>query len=496
MNMEMDMGVELAKIIPELWLASLVLLLVPLSTLLPQGRKDSVTWFAIGGLLTSLIPALPLLGQRGQLAFGGTYTVDSFSTFFKLLCVVASVIVLLMTLETQRGRRAEGEVPVMVVLATLGMELLAGSNDLALIALTLQIISVPSYIIVGMLKEEPRSGEAALKFFLFSATASAVMLYGMSFLYGLAGSLNLEELGKKLPGADLSLVVVGLALLLVGYGFEITIFPFHAWAPDTYQGSATPIAAFLSIGPKAAALAVLVRTLVVAFPGDLAGWPVIIAVSAALTMTFGNIVALWQHDLKRLLAYSSIAQAGYLLMGVAAAGRDVLAIQGLLFYLGAYLFMNLGAFAVVAAVESLSSSVDLAAYRGLSRRQPFLALSLTLCLLSLAGLPPLVGFVGKTLLFGAAIGAGFGWLAVIAAINTAISLYYYVRVIAPMYLQPALALAKVDEIVSPALDTNALKKPVPPVLLTVIIITTALTLLIGIFPEPLLALVKLGTGLL
>lgn len=490
------MGAELGKIIPELWLASLVLLLVPLSTLLPQGRKGPVTWFAIGGLLTSLLPALPLLGQPGQPAFGGTYAVDSFSTFFKFVCVAASVIVLLMTLETFHGRRAEGEVPVMVVLATLGMELLAGSNDLALIALTLQLVSVPSYIMVGMLKEEPRSGEAALKFFLFSATASAVMLYGMSFLYGLSGSLNLAELGRKLPGADFSLVVVGLALLLVGYGFKITIFPFHAWAPDTYQGSATPIAAFLSIGPKAAALAVLVRTLVVAFPGDLAGWPTIIAVSAALTMTFGNLVALRQRDLKRLLAYSSIAQAGYLLMGVAAAKRDSLAIQGLLFYLLAYLFMNLGAFAVVTAVERLSGSVDLQAYRGLARRQPFLALSLTLCLLSLAGLPPLAGFVGKTILFGAAIGAGFSWLAVVAALNTAISLYYYVKIIAPMYLQPPLPPLEGEGSFSAKPKSRPFKQAVSPVLLAAIIITAAGTLLAGIFPEPLLALVKLGVGLL
>ncbi len=430
----MDMGAELIKVGPELWLAALVLLLFTVSALLPDYRKGLVTWLAIGGMLTSLLPALPLLGGPAHPAFGNTYLVDPFSFFFKFFSVISSVIVLMMGHESFSSRKAGGEVPGMVALATLGMELLAGSNDLALIALSLQIITVTSYILVGMLKEEPRSGEAALKYFLFSATAGAVMLYGMSFIYGLAGSLNLGEIGRKLPGSSLAIVVLGLTLWLAGYGFKITIFPFHSWAPDTYQGASTPIAAFLAVGPKAAGLAVLVRTLLMAFPNDLGAWATLMAVSSAVTMTFGNLVAIRQQNLKRLLAYSSIAQAGYLLMGVAAVARDTLGISGLLFYLGAYLFMNLGAFAVITLIEAQTGSVDLKAYRGLSRSQPLVALSLVLFLFSLAGIPPLAGFIGKTLLFGAAIAAGFGWLAVIAGINTAISLYYYVKVIAPMYL--------------------------------------------------------------
>jgi len=500
--MEMDMGAELSKIMPELWLAALALILITLSSLLPQGQKRPVTWFAIGGLLSSLIPAIALLKGPAQLAFDKTYVVDSFAVFFKLLCISASVVVLLMGLTHFAGRRAEGEIPTMVVLATLGMEVLAGSNDLILIALSLQLITVASYILVGMLKEEPRSGEAALKFFLFSATAGAVMLYGMSFLYGLSGSLNLAELARKLPGAQLGLVVLALSLVLVGYGFKITIFPFHAWAPDTYQGAATPVAAFLSVGPKAAALAVLVRTLVIAFPGDLAGWPLLVGLSAAVTMSFGNIVALRQTDLRRLLAYSSIAQAGYLLMGVTVARLDPLALAGLLLYLIVYLFMNLGAFAVVTAVEQEYGTVELKAYNGLASRRPLLALSLTLCLLSLAGIPPLAGFVGKTVLFGAALAAGFGWLAVIAAINTAISLYYYVKVIAPMYLKTDIL--GLSSLAAPGLagqDGNvpALPKAVArfsPALDFVILLTTSGTLLIGIFPEPALELARLGTRLL
>ncbi len=499
--MQMDMGAELGKIIPELWLAMLVLILIPMSTFLPTGRKQAVTWFAIGGLATSLIPSVIYLGQPKRAAFGETYLVDPFAIFFKLLCVVASVVVLLISLEHFRGWRAEGEIAAMVVLATLGMELLAGSTNLILIALSLQIITIASYILVGMLKEEPRSGEAALKFFLFAATAGAVMLYGMSFIYGLTGSLNLIDIAQKLPGADLALVVLGLTLLLAGYGYEITIFPFHAWVPDTYQGAATPIAAFLSVGPKAAGLAVLARTLLVAFPRDLAGWPEVVAVSAAVTMTFGNIVALRQHNLKRLLAYSSIAQAGYLLMGVASAGRDPLGISGLLFYLVAYLFMNLGAFAVITAIEQEKRSVDLTAYQALAREKPFLAFSLTLFLLSLAGIPPLGGFIGKTILFGAALAANFWWLTVIAAINTAISLYYYAKVLAPMYLQPPAKSSQIDAQLSGR--TNRLEPgrellvsaPPSPILMATIGLVEGVTLLIGVFPELVLNILRLATQL-
>ena len=497
----MDMGAELGKIIPELWLAMLVLMLIPISTFLPDGRKQIVTWFAIVGLATSLIPLLSYLDEPTRVAFGGTFLVDPFAIFFKMLCVVASVVVLLISLEHFRGWRAEGEISAMVVLATLGMELLAGSTNLILIALSLQIITVASYILVGMLKEEPRSGEAALKFFLFAATAGAVMLYGMSFIYGLTGSLNLVDIARKLPGADLALVVLGLTLLLAGYGYEITIFPFHAWVPDTYQGAATPIAAFLSVGPKAAGLAVLARTLLVAFPHELAGWPQVVAISAAVTMTFGNIVALRQHNLKRLLAYSSIAQAGYLLMGVASAGRDQLGISGLLFYLVAYLFMNLGAFAVVTAIEQERGSVELTAYQGLAQEKPFLAFSLTLFLLSLAGIPPLGGFIGKTILFGAALAANFWWLMVIAAINTAISLYYYAKVLAPMYLQPPAKSSQINVQLSgrtkgmepgrELLDSA----PTSPILMVTIGLVEGVTLLIGVFPELVLNILRLANQL-
>jgi NADH-quinone oxidoreductase subunit N len=230
-------------------------------------------------------------------------------------------------------------------------------------------------------------------------------------------------------------VLAALGLVLVGYGFKITLVPFHVWAPDTYQGAPTPIAGYLAVGPKAAGLAVLLRTLVVAFPDGLGHWPEMFAVLAALTMTVGNLFALRQTSVKRLLAYSSIGQAGYLLIGVAAAEQHALAVPGFLFYLLVYLFMNLGAFLAVDGIERQIGTDELEGFAGLGGRLPLSAAMLTVSLLSLAGFPPLGGFVGKTMLFGAALGAGWTWLALLMGANVALSLYYYVRVLEPLYLR-------------------------------------------------------------
>lgn len=271
----------------------------------------------------------------------------------------------------------------------------------------------------------------------FSAAVGAVKLYGMVLLFDLTGTLRLPELAAKLPAMPGVTVIAAFLFVLAGYGFEVTLVPFHTWAPDAYQGAPTPIAGFLSVGPKAAGLAVLLRTLVAAFPHNMGHWAEIIAVIAAVTMTVGNIFALRQSSLKRLLAYSSIGQVGYMLVGVAAAERSSLAIPGMLVYLAVYLFMNLGAFLAVDALERHLHSDDIRQIAGLGRRLPVTAAVLAVCLLSLAGFPPFGGFVGKTMLFGAAIGAGWTWLAIIMLINIAISLFYYVRVLEPMYLRPS-----------------------------------------------------------
>ena len=261
------------------------------------------------------------------------------------------------------------------------------------------------------------------------------MIYGMVLLFGMTGTLRLPELAAKLPAMPVVTALAALFLVLAGYGFEVTLVPFHTWVPDTYQGAPTPIAGFLSVGPKAAGLAVLLRTLVVAFPHNLGHWAEIFAVLAAITMTVGNIFALRQTSAKRLLAYSSIGQVGYILVGVAAAERSALAVPGMLLYLAIYLFMNLGAFLAVEAIERQLQSDDIRRFAGLGRHLPLSAAVLALCLLSLAGFPPFGGFIGKTYLFGAALAAGWAWLAVVMLANVALSLFYYVRVLEPMYLR-------------------------------------------------------------
>lgn len=426
---------ELWAIIPELILSSMILILLPLGSFLPGARKEVSTWLAFGGLMAAGAASAFMLPWPAQPVFLDTYAVDPFAVYFKLFSIAATAFVLLATHSHFRGQAHAAQVPTLLILTCLGMVGLAASQDLALIALFIQLVTVGSYILVGIAKSDRRATEGAIKLFLFSAAAGAVMLYGMSLLYGLTGTLRLPELATRLTQMPLLVVSAALGLLLVGYGFKITLVPFHAWAPDTYQGAPTPVAGFLAVGPKAAGLAVLLRTLTVSFPDNLGDWAEVVAILAAITMTVGNLFALLQTSVKRLLAYSSIGQAGYLLVGVAAAARDELAVPGLLLYLSVYLFMNLGAFLAVDAIERQAGSDDLDHFAGVGKRLPISAGTLTLSLLSLAGFPPFGGFIGKTVLFGAAMGAGWVWLALIMGANTALSLYYYVRVIEPIYLR-------------------------------------------------------------
>lgn len=474
-------GMELWAIVPELILAGLVLLLLPLGPFLPPARKGATTWLALAGLGAAAVMSARMLSWPPQPVFLDTYALDPFAVYFKLFAIGATALVLLATHGHFRGRPHAGEVPALLVLTCLGIVGLAASQDLALIALFVQLVTVGSYVLVGIAKDDRRATEGALKLFLFSAAAGAVMIYGMALLVGLTGTLRLPELAARLPAAPVLTVFAALGLVLVGYGFKITLVPFHMWAPDTYQGAPTPIAGYLAVGPKAAGLAVLLRTLVVAFPNRPGDWPALLAGLAALTMTAGNLLALRQTSVKRLLAYSSIAQAGYLLVGVAAAGRDVLAVPGMLLYLAVYLFMNLGAFLSVDAIERQLGSDTLRHFAGLGRRLPLPAVVLMLSLLSLAGFPPLGGFVGKTMLFGAALGAGWVWLAVVMGANVALSLFYYVRVIEPLYLHPS----------------QEPRLPSEPLALRLALVTLGLgTLLTGIFPQAWVALASRAGALL
>ena len=427
---------ELWAIVPELILAGATLILLPLGSFLPKHRKDIATLVAAGALAAAAIACVPMLRWEPQAVFLDTYVVDPLAVFIKFFAIAGTAATLIAARGWFRDAPQAGAVPALLTLTCLGVVALAASQDLALIALFVQLVSVGSYILAGIVKDDRRATEGALKLFLFAATAGAAMLYGMSLLYGLTGTLRLPELAARLPARSPA-VAVGLALLLAGYGFKMTLVPFHAWAPDTYHGAPTPIAGFLAVVPKAAGFAVLLRTLTVAFRENVVDWPALLAIVAALTMTFGNLLALRQTSAKRLLAYSSIAQAGYLLVGVAAARADALAVPGLLFYLVIYLLMNLGAFLGIAIVERHFGSDELSAFSGVGRALPWFGLGFTFCLLSLAGVPPLAGFAGKTMLIGAALGAGWSSLAALMAVNTAFSLYFYLRLIQPMYFAKA-----------------------------------------------------------
>lgn len=475
------MGMELWAIVPELILAGLVLVLLPIGPFLSPRQTGLTTGIGLVGLLVAAVASAAMLTWPAQSVFLGTFAVDPFAAFFKLIAIGITTMVLLATESYFRGRPNAASVPAVLVLTCLGLVGLAASQDLALIALFLQLMTLGSYVLVGLAKDERRATEGALKLFLFSAAANAVMLYGMSLLYGLTGSLRLAELAAHRPAGAGVALLVALGLMLVGYAFEITLAPVHLWAPDTYQGAPPSIAGFLSVGPKAAGLAVMLRTLVVAFPDRHDEWAIGIAVVSAVTMTVGNLSALRQTSVKRLLAYSSIGQAGYLVVGIAAAGRDRLAVPGMLFYLLVYASMNLAAFLAVDALERPTGSDDLESFAGLGIQRPLVAATLAVALLSLAGIPPFGGFVGKAMLLGAALAAGWGWLAVVMVVNVGVSLSYYLRVLEVLYFRG---------------PSTAGPAAVPVALRVVLVILAAGTLVTGVAPQPWVALARQAAEIL
>ena len=464
---------QLWPIGPELALGAGALLGVALAAFtLKHARWLTSVWASLV-LLLAMGLAVQALSYPPQRVFCGTYALDPFGSVFKMIILGTAFLSLLVIAAYFRGHGGAPHAPVLLLFATLGGVGLAGSLDLGLIVLFLQLLSGASYLLVGLSRGSRLANEATMKYFVYGAVALAVMAYGLSFLYGLTGSLNLADIGAALGGADPVWVWVALVLVLVGYGFEITLVPFHFWAPDVYDGASAPVAGLISVLPKVAGFAGLLRLLLTAFPHGLVSWPMLVAVLAALSMLLGNLAALRQSGLKRLLAYSSIAQAGYVLMAVAAApkAQDALAACG--YYLAAYALMNIAAFAVVAQLERPAGAGRVTDLRGLGRTAPGTALALTLALLSLAGVPPLAGFAGKVLLFTPALSAGLSWLAVFAALNMVVGLFYYLRPIAEMYLQTS------------GTPTPLHRQPGYPVALWV---CTAGTLLLGVWPAPVLAL--------
>lgn len=418
----------------------------------PRERQRALSAVAIAGLSGSAVWLVTLILRDRQASyFADTMALDNFSIFFTFFFIGVSGAVILASLDYgERFGTHQGEFFALILLATSGMMLLAGARDLITIFVALELTSISQFVLAGFLRDD-RGSEAAIKYLLLGAVASAVVLYGMAFLFGISGTTRLvttdgsPSIADTIASGDTgirSALILSMVFLAAGFGFKMAIVPFQMWAPDVYQAAPTPVAAFLSVGSKAAAFAVALRVFFEGFgPDTFVGddWKMIFAVLAAISMTVGNVMALRQTNIRRMLGYSSIAQAGNFLVGVAAIaastdGETQLGASGVVFFLATYAFTNLGAFFAVMAISNRTDSDEIADYAGMGSRAPIPAAVLLFCLLSLTGLPPTAGFIAKLYIFNAAVQADLVWLVVVAVVNTAVSAFYYLGVARQMYL--------------------------------------------------------------
>ncbi len=424
----------LLAILPELGLAGLAAIILALDLIAKGNQKILLGWVTAGGLLVVAVMAALFArpAEQPQLIFGGMLRVDWPAFTFRLIFLLGAAVTVLLGASEHISKRY-GEFCALVVVSTLGMSLMASASNLIMLYLAIETTSLPLYILAGFRVLDQKSVEAGIKYLLYGAMTSAVMLYGFSLLWGFTGTTNLYEIADLAKTGGLSPLVLGgtAMLVLVGFGFKISAAPFHFWAPDVYEGAPTPVAGFLSTASKAAGFAVLVRVLMAVFPEVASFWSLVVGILAAVSMVIGNFLALAQRNIKRLLAYSSIAQAGYMLVGVAA--HSAFGAAGAVYYLASYLVTNLAAFGIVWLVGREVGSDDLDAYTGLGRRNPTVGLAMLAALLSLGGIPPLSGFFGKLLVFGAAVQAGQIWLAVLGVLTSVVGLYYYLTVLKIIY---------------------------------------------------------------
>ncbi len=465
----MTYWLQTLRILPEVVLTvfgTAIMLAAPLTR-----RRRALGYTALVGLGVALVSAFVLLDYRGT-AFNGQILTDNFSIFFRVFFILIGALVVFASFDyLEREGLNTGEYYALILLSVVGQGLMAASVELVMIFIALEISSISTYILAGYRRNDPRSAEAALKYFLLGSFATAFLLYGIALVFGATGSTYLPNIRRALDQGASPLVGVATALMFVGLGFKVAAAPFQVWTPDVYQGAPTPITALLSVGPKAAAFAVFLRVFLSGLaPAEGAFW--LLWVSAVLSMFVGNLAAIVQANIKRMLAYSSIAHAGYVL--VAFAARSEMGVTAALFYLAAYAAMNLGAFIVVSHFGNEGERyTEIDDYRGLGYKFPALAAALTLFLLSLIGIPLTGGFFGKFYIFRAALNARLTWLVVLAVINSAIASYYYLRVIVVMYMQePA------PEVPCPRL---------PPAVAFALLVATVGTLYLGIFPGRVLA---------
>src|SRR6476660_8758715 len=422
---------DLLLLLPEIFLTFWLCIILIIDFSFPRLPKETLAYLSVAGLLVTLgfLVWFDFAGISGAL-FSNMFVVDRMALFFKIFIVAATILVILASIEfIHRFTFFRGEYYFLVVMSALGMMFMASANDLLSVFITLEFSTFGFYVLVSYLREDVASNEAGLKFFILGVFAAGLLAYGISLVSGETGKILFSEIASTAwtPG-----LVIGFLLIFAALGFKIGAVPFHSWIPDTYHGAPTPITAFLSIAPKAAAFAILLRLFFVSLAALKPAWVLLLVCVSILSMTYGNIVAIAQKNIKRLLAYSGIAQIGNVLIGLAAGTK--MGEDAILFYLLTYLFANLGAFAVVIAVSNLIRSDEIEDYNGLNRRSPFLAFAMLMFLLSLAGVPPLAGFIGKLYIFLAAIKQELYTLIIVGLVNIVISMYYYLVIVKKMYI--------------------------------------------------------------
>jgi NADH-quinone oxidoreductase subunit N len=434
---------------------------------LPSERKS---WLSPLALLFTALTLVALWSLKPGLAFGQAFMADGMGIYLKTIILLSLGIVIFSAWDFEKvWARPQGEYLFLMMSAALGMMFISSGTELVLLYVGLELATFPLVLLTAYRPADAKSAEGGLKYLMIAALGSAILLFGFSLIYAVTGVTQAVQLAAQVAKGGSPLVMAGMVCVVAGIGFKVALTPFHMWAPDAYEGAPTPVTAFLSVASKTAGFALALRLLAGAMPGLRPQWAQAMAILSALAMCLGNFAAIPQTNLKRLMAYSSIAQAGYIVMGLVAF--DTIGLSSLLYYLAAYLFTNLGAFAVIMAVERFTGSSELSAYTGLAQRSPRLALGLLLALLSLAGIPPLAGFAAKFYLFAAAYGQGYGWLVIIGVLNSALSLYYYLRVIRVMYILP------------PEPNAPAIPK-MPWALAVAMLICMAGILVLGAYPGP------------
>ena len=508
----MSLTEDLHLLLPEFLLASLAFLVLAVDLVLPASRKFLLGWLSVAGLVGLIALSLALLWGKDQGMYGGLVQVDAYALFFKCFFMVLGIFIILSSMDyVKKYLTHPGEYYGLILFSVLAMSVMAASRELLTAYIALELMSFCFYILVSYARTNAKSNEASIKYVLIGAFSSAILLFGVSLLYSSIGVTRYDAIHDVLAaGGDFSPALwVGMALILVGLGFKMAAVPFHMWAPDVYEGAPLPVTAYLAVGSKAAAFALVLRLFAEGFLPSVDDWQIIVAVMAAVTMTVGNLVAIAQSNIKRLLAYSSVGQVGFLLLGVAALPDldapgpvSTLASNGIMLHLVGYAATNMVVFVGIIAFFNMTGKEEIADFAGLADRHPFLAASIAVGMFSLAGLPFFAGFTTKFYLFTAAANEGLLWLAALAILNSLISLYYYLVVIRHMYIQAPPELAPAGgsgpddggpESVAATVSATARLSPTP-LILGVLALLVLGTFFIGVYPFPIVEALDAATA--